>query len=63
MSALALLGATGVELLYMGAALLFVLGLKLLARVKTARSANAWSALGMAVAIGATLFLVGEVEW
>ncbi len=63
MSALALLGATGVELLYMVSALLFVLGLKLLGRVKTARNANAWSALGMAVAIGATLFLVGRVEW
>jgi NAD(P) transhydrogenase subunit beta len=61
--ALALQGATGVELLYMGAALLFVLGLKLLARVRTAQSANTWAALGMALAIGATLFLVGRVEW
>ncbi|HEX6883751.1 MAG TPA: NAD(P)(+) transhydrogenase (Re/Si-specific) subunit beta [Planctomycetota bacterium] len=46
----------------MGSALLFILGLKLLGRVKTARTANRWSALGMALAIGATLFLVGEVE-
>ncbi len=63
MSPLALLSVTSVELLYMAAALLFVLGLKLLARVKSARKANAWSALGMAIAIGATLFLVGKVEW
>jgi NAD(P) transhydrogenase subunit beta len=63
MSALALLGASGVEVLYMASALLFILGLKLLARVKTARSANAWASLGMALAIGATLLLVGKVEW
>jgi NAD(P) transhydrogenase subunit beta len=62
-STLALLGAGGVELLYMAAALLFILGLKQLARVKTARQANALSFAGMAIAIGATLFLVGRVEW
>lgn len=62
MMPLGLLGSTGVELVYMGSALLFILGLKLLARVKTARTANRWSALGMALAIGATLFLVGKVE-
>jgi NAD(P) transhydrogenase subunit beta len=63
MSALAFLGANGVEVLYMASALLFILGLKMLGRVKTARSANAWAFLGMAIAIAATLFLVGEVKW
>jgi NAD(P) transhydrogenase subunit beta len=62
-SVLALLGEGGVEVLYMAAALLFIVGLKQLARIQTARRANALSSLGMAIAIGATLFLVGRVEW
>ena len=63
MSPLAMLGATSVELAYMVAALLFIVGLKQLGRVKTARQANRLSFLGMAVAVGATLFLIGAVEW
>jgi len=62
-SSLALLGASSVEVLYMAAALLFILGLKQLGKVKTARGANRLSMIGMALAIGATLFLVGKVEW
>ena len=51
-----------VELLYMAAALLFILGLKRLSGVRTARSGNLLAALGMALAIGGTLFLVGAVD-
>jgi NAD(P) transhydrogenase subunit beta len=62
-TALAVLGPTSVELVYMLAALAFVLGLKGLSKVRTARRATQVSAIGMALAIGATLFLVGRVEW
>ncbi len=63
MASLALVSAGGVELVYMTAALLFILGLKRLSGVKTARSGNALSSIGMALAIGATMFLFGEVHW
>jgi NAD(P) transhydrogenase subunit beta len=61
---LAFLGETGVEVLYMASALLFITGLKLLSRVRSARMANAWSFLGMTIAILGTLVLVaGRMEW
>jgi len=47
-----------VELLYMAAALAFVLGLKRLGRVRTARSGNALASTGMLIAVAATMFLV-----
>jgi NAD(P) transhydrogenase subunit beta len=63
MNGLAFLSPDGVELVYMAAALLFIMGLKRLSGVKTARSGNAISALGMLVAIVATMFVFGEVSW
>jgi NAD(P) transhydrogenase subunit beta len=62
-STLAVVGPTTVELVYMAAALAFVLGLKGLSKVFTARRANRISAIGMALAIGATLLLLGDFEW
>jgi len=57
-------GATVAELTYVAAAVLFVLGLKRLSKVKSARSGNHLAALGMALAIAATLGLLwGEVAW
>ena len=47
-----------VEVAYMAAALLFILGIKRLAGVKTARGGNQLAALGMALAVGATLYLL-----
>ncbi len=49
---------TGVEVVYMIAALLFILGLKRLSIVKTARSGNLLASLGMLLAIGATMVLL-----
>ncbi len=50
------------ELLYMGSALLFILGIKRLSKVKTARSGNWLASLGMLVALATTLTIVwGEV--
>ncbi len=51
-------GGSGVELVYMLAALLFILGLKRLSGVKTARSGNALASLGMLLAIAATMVLL-----
>jgi len=64
MGALAFLSLQSVELVYMAAAFLFILGLKRLSGVKTARSGNALASLGMALAIAATLVRVGtKVNW
>jgi NAD(P) transhydrogenase subunit beta len=53
-----------VELAYMASALCFVLGMKMLGKVRTARSGNNIAALGMAVAIAATaLYLVVHERW
>ena len=58
---LANLSVTGIELVFMGAALLFVLGIKRLSGVKTAKSGARLAAVGMFVAVAATLvFLWGE---
>ncbi len=51
-----------IEFVYMAAALLFIFGLKRLSGVRTARSGNAFATLGMALAVGGTLFLLGEVS-
>ena len=62
MPTLALAGASGVQLVYMAAALLFILGIKRLAGVRTARSGNALAAAAMLLAVGATLVLLfGDV--
>jgi len=59
MSVLAWSGLTeGIELAYIVSALLFVLGLKQLSKVKTARSGNRLSALAMGLAVAATLLLL-----
>jgi len=64
MGALAFLSAWGVEVAYMASALLFILGLKRLSGVKSARSGNALASLAMALAIAATLIRVGaDVHW
>ncbi len=48
---------TLVEVLYLAASVLFIAGIKLLTRVKTARRGNLLSSLGMLIAILATLYL------
>ena len=51
------------QLVYMVAALCFILGIKRLSGVKTARSGNAYAALGMVIAVGLTLFVLTDVTW
>ncbi len=53
--------AGGLDLAYIAAAVAFILGLKLLGRADTARRGNALSALGMLVAVVATL-LAGGID-
>ncbi|NUP94958.1 MAG: NAD(P)(+) transhydrogenase (Re/Si-specific) subunit beta [Planctomycetaceae bacterium] len=62
---LALIDATNiVELAYMAASLLFILGILKLGKVKTSKQGNQWAAYGMALAIGATmLLLVTRGDW
>ncbi len=50
------------NLVYLFAAVLFYLGLKMLSSVKTARRGNLVSALGMLVAIAATFFVISDGE-
>ena len=52
-----------VNLAYLGAAVLFVFGLKMLGSPRTARRGNALSAVGMLVAVVATLLSKGVVSW
>jgi NAD(P) transhydrogenase subunit beta len=55
-----------VELLYLIATLLFIVGVKRLSKVKTARSGNALSALGMLIAIVAVAMAPGagvHLDW
>ena len=47
--------ASGIAIAYIVAAVLFILGLKRLSSPATARSGNRLAAIGMAVALGATL--------
>ena len=57
-------GAPGwIEFVYMLSALLFILGMKRLSGVRTARSGNALASLGMLLAIVATLLVVGDVNY
>ena len=60
---LAFLSGGGIQAAYMVSALLFILGMKRLSGVKTARSGNALASLGMALAIVATMLHVGAVDW
>ncbi len=56
--------AQGIEFIYIVAAVLFIVGLKMLGRAATARRGNLVSAVGMLLAIGATLFEKGlSFEW
>ncbi|MCA1734030.1 MAG: NAD(P)(+) transhydrogenase (Re/Si-specific) subunit beta, partial [Acidobacteria bacterium] len=54
-----------IQILYLVSAALFVFGLKGLTKVKTARRGNAISALGMLIAIVATLIElgIGDPRW
>ena len=52
-----------INLAYLASAILFILGLKRLQSPATARSGNALAALGMLVAVGATLFLYELLTW
>ena len=52
-----------VELLYLTASILFILGLRMLSAVETARRGNVVSMVGMALAVGATLLKGGTVSW
>jgi NAD(P) transhydrogenase subunit beta len=53
---LAALGTSGLEIAYMASSAFFVLGIKFLGKVKTAKRGNDVAALGMAVAMAATLW-------
>jgi H+-translocating NAD(P) transhydrogenase subunit beta len=56
--------ASATELSYIAAAVLFIYGLKMLSRQQTARRGNLISALGMLIAVVATLFIGGmRFEW
>ncbi len=50
------------DLLYLLASVLFVIGLKMLSHPDTARKGNLWAALGMTFAIAGTLFLYESSE-
>ena len=50
--------STWIELAYVASALLFILGLKRLSKVKTARAGNRLSALAMGLAVAATMYLL-----
>ncbi len=64
MTTFAVLPASVIEILYMVSALIFILGIKRLSGVKTARSGNALAALGMGIAVVATLIVIsGDVSW
>jgi NAD(P) transhydrogenase subunit beta len=52
-----------VELAYLVAAVLFMLGLKMLSSVRTARRGNVVSMVAMALAVGATLIRSGSFTW
>jgi H+-translocating NAD(P) transhydrogenase subunit beta len=53
-----------IELAYMAAAVCFVVGIKMLGKVRTANQGNNLAALGMAIAIAATaLFLLVHERW
>ena len=57
---------TLIHILYMVASVLFIVGIKRLSAVKTARSANAISAFAMAIAIVAAMMDVayrGQIDW
>lgn len=54
---------TAVSLIYLVASILFILGLKRLTRVKTARSGNQLSSLAMLLAIVGTLLHMGLVDY
>ncbi len=51
------------NLLYVAAAVLFILGLKKLSHPKTARNGNALASVGMLIAIVATLAFYGEIDY
>ena len=53
----------GVPLLYLLSAVFFIVGLKLLTKVRSARKGNAYATLGMLIAIVATLIKVGTVDY
>ena len=57
------MASVAVNIAYIAAAVLFVLGLKMLSSPATARRGNALSALGMLVAVVATLLSQGIVEF
>ncbi len=54
---------TGVQLAYLAAAVLFILGLKGLSSAKTAVRGNALAAVGMAIAVAAALVDAGVLGW
>ena len=58
-----MLGSVLLPLLYLLSAVLFILGLKGLTRVRTARRGNALAALAMLIAIVTTLVDLGLVDY
>ena len=53
----------GIQLAYLGAAVLFILGLKGLSSARSAPRGNALAALGMALAVAAALLDAGVLGW
>ena len=52
-----------VSLLYLASAILFVLGIKRLSRVRTARSGNTLASVGMLLAVVGTLLQLGHIDY
>jgi|LZCG01.1.fsa_nt_gb NAD(P) transhydrogenase subunit beta len=64
------LGSSVLEITYLIASILFILGLKMLSHPDTARKGNLWAALGMTLAIIATILFhrmegqpIGNIGW
>jgi len=54
---------TVVQIVYLVAAVLFILGLRMLGSAKTAARGNVVAAIGMAIAIAVTLLMQGVLNW
>jgi NAD(P) transhydrogenase subunit beta len=57
------MSATVVQIVYLAAAVLFILGLRMLGSARTAARGNAIAAVGMAIAVIATLLQQGVLNW
>ena len=55
--------AVGIPLLYLVSAILFILGVKGLTKIRTARRGNAIASLAMLLAVVTTLVELGSIDW